>query len=120
MARKREQTLNLVLLLSDTMPNASEFTIASKYRDEGALGIGSHYLITEVGEVIRTRPHDEHGNVQEDFNKNSIFIEVIGTIDTYATNDSQQAAAEGLLSWLGETYLEAEELDWTNVQRPRL
>jgi N-acetyl-anhydromuramyl-L-alanine amidase AmpD len=113
MATKRQQTNNIVVLVSDTTPNASEFVIASKYRDKGAPGIGSHYLVTEWGDVIKVRPNDEHGNVHADFNKDSIYIEVVGTVDTYRPSEAQHGAVTALVEILQETYLDAEELDWT-------
>lgn len=110
---KRKQTSDIVVLVSGTSPDATPFEIATKYRAQGALNIGSHYLIDRDGDVQKTRPHEDIGNVHEDFDESAIYIEIVGTSGSYIRNEAQQAAAAGLVEYLQEQYLNAYELDWT-------
>lgn len=112
MATKRKRTKNIIVIVSDTLPDAGLFEIAAKYREAGATRIGSHYLVDSDGDATSVTHKDEHGNVHESFNADSIYLEVIGTVETYMNSVPQQAAIAGLVKYLEEVYTDAEELNW--------
>lgn len=80
------------------------------YRAEGALGIGSHYVIDRDGDVLKARHIDEHPNVHPRYNKDSVAIEVL-CCNCLDMNDAQKAALRGAITLLEEKYPEAEELN---------
>ncbi|WP_432473703.1 hypothetical protein [Amphritea sp. HPY] len=112
MAMQRAKTRNIVVVMSGTPIKSSTWDLSCAYRDKGVPDIGSHYVILEDGDVISGRPHSEHGNVDPRHNKDAVFIEIMG-IDPSAVTPHQQTAAQGVISRMEETYLNAEPLDYT-------
>lgn len=80
------------------------------YRKEGALGIGSHYIVDRDGHVHEGRPVDEHPNVHPQFNKNSIAIEVMCSSQEDMT-EVQKDVTEGMVEYLKDQFPNAEELN---------
>jgi hypothetical protein len=113
MAMLRAETLNIVVVMSGTPLNSTKWDLSCAYRDRGVSDIGSHYIVLEDGDVIKGRPHDQHGNVHPQFNKDSVFIEVMGE-EGFAINPQQRVAITGVLSRMADIY-DAEELDLTHV-----
>lgn len=111
MAKKRNQTKNI--LVHPSMTGTKQMSLKELdrlYKSEGALGVGSHYIVDRLGDVLKGRPRDEHGNVLPDFNKNSIFIEVLcDGPDTIL--EEQKRAVDGIVSYLQDIYDNVEELN---------
>lgn len=112
MAIKRRKTRNLVVVLSDTPKGSTEFDVRASYLSRHIPTLGSHYVILSDGDVCKGREHDEHGNVLPNYNRSSVYIEVVGQEYDDIT-EAQHAAIRGVISRLQEIYPEAEELDLT-------
>lgn len=109
MAMKRKHTRNIVVVMSGTPNKSSTWDLSCAYRDKGVSGIGSHYVVLGNGDVVKGRDADEHGNVDPRYNKNAVYIEVMGhTADDITPH--QQSALDGAVSLLEERYPDAELL----------
>lgn len=112
MAITRKATRNIAVVLSGTPVSSSEFDLKAAYLKRHVPSIGSHYVVLGDGDVVKARPHEQHGNVSKLYNKDSVFIEVMGPEDHRPTA-AQAAAVKALIDHLKEIYTEAEELDLT-------
>lgn len=113
MAIKRSDTKNIVVVPSCTgTKDLSLWDIKAKYREQGVGQIGSHYVVLRDGDVEKGRPVDEHGNVEQLYNRDSVFIEVLCSTDEEMT-EAQRVSVHGLVSYLEDKY-EAEELNLIN------
>lgn len=112
MAIIRKNTRNIVVVMSGTPQDSSEYELRASYLKRHVPSIGSHYVVLEDGDVIKGREHNRHGNVASLYNKDSVFIEVMGTDGAFIT-PQQETSIRGVISRLQELYPEAEELDIT-------
>lgn len=111
MALKRKLTKNILVLQSGTGTKALTLReLEDIYRAEGALSIGSHYVIDREGDVLKARHEDEHPNAHPRYNKDSVVIEVL-CCNNLDMNEAQKAALSGAISVLQDKYPEAEELN---------
>ena len=109
MTIKRKETRNIVVIMSGTPKSSSEYDLRAAYLSRHVPSIGSHYVVLEDGDVIKARDVETYGNVEEQWNKQSVFIEVMG-MDPYDLTEAQRASLRGLVDRLEETYLDAETL----------
>lgn len=86
--------------------------LEAHYKQEGALGIGSHYVIDRNGDVHKGRPREEHPNVHPRHNRDSVAIEVMCSSQEDMTS-KQRLAVEGAVEYLQDIYPNAEPLDLT-------
>lgn len=113
MAIKRKQTKNLVVKMAGIPSDSSEFDLRAHYLTQHIPSIGSHYVVLQDGDVVKGRDHAEHGNVDRRFNKDSVFIELMGIEESDITPQQRQSV-RGVISRLEEIYLDAHELDLTH------
>lgn len=109
MAMQRANTRNIVVVMSDIPSSSTEWDLSCKYRDKGIAGIGSHYVVLGNGDVVKGRDVNEHGNVNPQFNKDSVYIEVMGVTASDIT-PHQKTTIEGCISLLEERFDAAELL----------
>jgi len=105
MALERARTQHIVVMAAagdDTTP----WDTQCRHRENGLVEVGTHYVIYQNGDVENHRAHAQHGNLHPKYNADAVFVEVI--TQTGEMNEAQAAAADGLVEYLQETYLEAE------------
>lgn len=103
MAMKRSSTRNIVVVMSGIPKDSTEWNLSCKYRDKGVSGIGSHYVVLGDGDVVKGRDIEQHGNVDPRYNRNSVYIEVMGQSADDIT-PHQQSAIDGCVSILEDRY----------------
>jgi hypothetical protein len=109
----RKNTRNVVIVLSNTKPNSTEFDVRAAYLSRHVPSIGSHYVVLTDGDIVKGREHKVHGNVDPRWNKNSIFVEVVGMSDSDITPQQRQAV-RGIVGRMQDIYDSSiEELDLT-------
>ena len=109
----RKSTKNITVVMSGIAKRSSEFDLKAAYYAQHVPSIGSHYLILADGDVIKGRDHATHGNVHPQFNRDSVYVELMG-VEASGITEHQRVALRGVISRLQETYPQAEELDLTN------
>lgn len=109
MAMQRAKTRNIVVVMSGIPSKSTEWDLSCKYRDKGVSGIGSHYVVLGNGDVAKGRDINEHGNVDPRFNRDAVYIEVMGQSADDIT-PHQQSAIDGCVSVLQDRYENAELL----------
>lgn len=110
MIAERKET-NTILVTASNTPNGKamrDWDIEVTYREAGVNGLGCHYIVHVNGDVHAGRPHGVYANHDEHFDADSVVIVVVGT---NRFSEAQLVSLRGLVSWLGERYTEADELN---------
>lgn len=108
---RRKKTRNVVIVMSGIPSDSSLFDLKSHYLSQHVPSIGSHYVVHADGDVDRERELEVHGNVDARFNRDSVFIELMGETNEDITPQQRQTV-RGIVSRMEELY-GAEELDLT-------
>ena len=109
--KTRNETNKIIFIATNTEPNETLTTqdIERRDRNKGSLTIGSHYVVQPDGLVETGRPLDQFGQRRRKYNKDSVFVDVVGKYSKYT--DAQLQAISEIEDELLDLYPGSELID---------
>ena len=109
--KTRNETNKIIFIATNTEPNETLTTqdIERRDRNKGSLTIGSHYVVQPDGLVETGRPLDQFDQRRRKYNKDSVFVDVVGKYSKYT--DAQLQAISEIEDELLDLYPGSELID---------
>lgn len=111
--KKRNKTDYIIYIPTKTEEHEdlTAHDIDRRDRTNGAISMGSHYLVRRDGMIETGRELDQLGNRRRKYNHCSVFVDLVGMGDNFTKE--QLLSLEELSEELKDLYPQATELDFT-------